>query len=314
MPIRIKTFMTLAVSGGLVFALGVALAWLWLGRGPRAAGPARSPALVLVSPLPGGAAIAPPLPAAPPARGSRGPWWQDEPGPSPNLPPATPRAGREPGGRLAIVIDDLGYNPVMPERLLALGMPLTFSIIPEQPYSREVAERVRRAGHAFLVHLPMEPLGYPGENPGAHALLLAMDERATRASLAEQLDSLPGALGANNHMGSAYTADPARMNIVQEMVAARGMLFLNSKTSSTPVPERVARARGFAYLERDVFLDHVRSEPAIRAQLAQAARLARAQGRAIAIGHPYPETLRVLRERLPALAREGVRLVSLSEL
>jgi hypothetical protein len=104
------------------------------------------------------------------------------------------------------------------------------------------------------------------------------------------------------------------MAIVQETLAARGLLFLNSKTTASHVPGEIARAQGYAYLERDVFLDNERSEAAIRAQLNRAIARARERGRAIAIGHPYRETLRVLSERLPRLAAEGVLLVPVSQL
>lgn len=310
---QLKSWMTAIVSAGLLLALGVAVP-LWIGGAlkPRAgadpAAPSGAPSLVLVSPLPGSREPVP----EPAGRHDREPKEQPS-----NPPPASPKRGERLGqgsARLAIVIDDLGYNLSAPTQLLSLNLPVTFSIVPQERYSREVAERVRRAGREFIVHLPMEPAGYPHDDPGPNALLLKMDDETLQARLTRHLDSLPGAHGASNHMGSAFTADSGRMAIVQETLARRGMLFLNSKTSATPVPEAIARARGYAYLERDVFLDNERSETAIRAQLDRAIARARENGQAVAIGHPYPETLRVLRERLPRLSAEGVLLVPISEL
>ena len=315
-----KAWMTAIASGAFLLALGVASALRWSGAlqpEPRQGLSAQGggPSLVLVSPLPAAHNTDPQRrmhadeatrpepdrieqPSNPPARRLR----------------AAPKDEGGSGARLAIVIDDLGYNLSVPNRLLALELPVTFSIIPQERYSREIAERVRRAGREFLIHLPMEPQDYPGEDPGPNALLLGLDEETLRVRLTAQLDSLPGALGANNHMGSAFTSDARRMEIVQATLAQRGLVFLNSKTSATHVPGEIARARGYAYLERDVFLDNERSEVAIRAQLDRAIARAREQGQAIAIGHPYPETLRVLRERLPRLSGEGVLLVPISEL
>jgi hypothetical protein len=312
---RFKFVMTLAVSAGLLISIGVALGAFWfspslrfaLRSGASADGPA--PALVVVNPLP-------PDPGSPrraptPALDRRAPDERPNPPPRSRKPKPLESQGQ---ARLAIVIDDLGYNLSVPERLLALGLPLTFSIIPGQAHSLEVARRVRQAGRDFLVHIPMEPAGYPSDDPGPNALLLRTDDERTRAQVEEQLDSLPGAVGANNHMGSAYTADMGKMGIVQEQIAARGLIFLNSKTGPTPVPAAIAHSRGYAYLERDVFLDNERSESAIRNQLSAAIHQARAHGHAIAIGHPYPETYRVLRERLPQLAQEGVILVPISRI
>ena len=95
---------------------------------------------------------------------------------------------------------------------------------------------VRGAGREFLLHLPMEPRDFPRTDPGPQALLLSLDERATAARIEHHLDGFPGAIGVNNHMGSAYTFDAGKMGLVQAAVARRGLLFLNSKTSASPVP------------------------------------------------------------------------------
>ncbi len=231
----------------------------------------------------------------------------------PNRPPLTPASKRWESGRLAIVIDDLGHNLAMPRRFLRLGLPLTYSILPDRPYSAEVAQLVSAAGRDYLIHVPMEPLDYPHANPGEDALLLKLDAAATSERLDHYLNALPGAIGVNNHMGSAYSFDAPKMAIVMESVARRGLFFLNSKTSASMVPAAIAREQGYAYLERDIFLDHVVEEAAIRSALEQALNRARVAGFAIAIGHPHPKTLRVLRQRFRGGRASGVRLVSLAE-
>ena len=65
---------------------------------------------------------------------------------------------------------------------------------------------------------------------------------------------------------------------------------------------------------RRVFLDDVATDAAVRAQLAELLRRARREGSAIAIGHPYSTTLAVLEEELPGLAKEGIRVVRVTEL
>ena len=334
----IKRYITVFVAGGLTAALALAVGLLWFGGTlplSRKSG-GYDPALAVVIPLPGRAAVdntaAAEITAVAPSRQpqtpmSEGPVPPPNPGrpekavdapaaPVANAPPVSTRPKRHPRepGRLAIVIDDLGHNLYQPRRLLALDQPLTFSILSARPHSSEVMNMVRRAGRDFLVHLPMEPLAFPRDNPGPRALLLSMDAQATRKLVRAHLESLPGAVGANNHMGSAYTDDLAKMRIVQELVAEHGLLFLNSKTTASPVPARIARDGGYPYLERDVFLDNERDVGAIGRQLARAVQRAKERGRAIAIGHPYSETVRVLRERLPRLHEHGVLLVPISQL
>ena len=224
-----------------------------------------------------------------------------------------PLAGHA-AARLAIVIDDLGNNLEWTERFLALRQPLTYSILPAVAATQASAARVRAAHGEYIVHMPMQPFDFPREDPGPEPLLLGQGMEATARRVREYLRELPDAVGASNHMGSAYTYDADRMQVVQTVLAEQRLFFLNSRTSATPVPEQVARQWGYRYLERDVFLDHDPAEAAIERAFRQAVRQAQRAGHAIAIGHPHPQTLRVLRRGLPRLAREGVTLVPLSAL
>ena len=216
--------------------------------------------------------------------------------------------------QLVIVIDDIGHNLPRARQFLKLNLPLTFSVLPGLKYSRRAAELIVAEGREFLVHLPMEPDDYPIVDPGPKPLLLAQGDAGIRERIGHYFARLPGAIGASNHMGSAYTRNAAKMRVVQSVLAARGGVFLNSLTSDSSVPRKIARANGFEYLERSIFLDNERDEGAIRHQLKRAIRLARREGSAIAIGHPYRETRRVLAARFPLSNAHDVRLVTLSAL
>ena len=78
-----------------------------------------------------------------------------------------------------------------------------------------------------------------------------------------------------------------------QAVKARGLFFLDSKTSPASKVEHVARAAGIKAGGRDIFLDDDQSEAAVRAQLTALAATAKRQGAAIAIGHPHVVTLRL---------------------
>ena len=106
--------------------------------------------------------------------------------------------------KIAILIDDIGYDPGALRRLLAIEAPLAFSVLPRIPHSRSSAEAVHRAGREVLLHLPMEPHGYPDRNPGAGLLFASMTAREIRKTLEEDMKSVPHAEGVNNHMGSKF--------------------------------------------------------------------------------------------------------------
>jgi polysaccharide deacetylase 2 family uncharacterized protein YibQ len=219
-----------------------------------------------------------------------------------------------PKGRVAIVIDDLGQDRRVARDFLGLEVPLSFSIIPFTPHSREVAREASRRGMDVLLHLPMEPKDYPEQNPGRAGLLTTMRKRQILSQLAKNLSDVPHVTGVNNHMGSKFTEDSERMRYVLEDLRRRGLFFLDSRTTPRTVGFRIAQELGLKSAERNVFLDNDRDVVRIKARIAELIDLSLKNGGAIGIGHPYPETLQAIREALPSLKENGVQLVPVSSL
>lgn len=214
------------------------------------------------------------------------------------------------GARVALVIDDLGRSLRDLETLGALGVPLSYAVLPFESQTPAVVAELRRQRREILLHLPMEPAN--GADPGPGALTRAMSRRqlvrGTRAALA----AVPGAVGVNNHMGSGLSADPRAMRTVLEEVAQRGLFFLDSRTSADTVAYQVAGTLGVPAAERQVFLDRDPSPEEITLQFHRLLTLARERGAAIAIGHPYPETLEVLAREVPRAVAKGYDVVPVS--
>ncbi len=218
-----------------------------------------------------------------------------------------------PAPLLAVVIDDIGRNRTEAIRFLELRVPVTLAILPHQPHSAEVATLARSRGREFLLHLPMEPQGYPSTNPGEGALLGGMSQARVKELIESALRAVPGAAGVNNHMGSRLTEQEQPMRWVMEELRGRGLYFLDSLTSPKSVAGSAAAQAGLAWARRDVFLDNVREESAVRDQFRRAVERAKTGGRAVAIGHGNEVTLRVLEEAEPLLRSAGVRVVPLRE-
>ena len=219
-----------------------------------------------------------------------------------------------PMARVAIVIDDMGWDLPMAQALLALDAPLSFAIMPQSPYQSATAEAVQRHGRDILLHLPMEPHGYPKVNPGPHALLSDMSSLELTAQLQVALQALPMAVGVNNHMGSRLTENSQIMRVVMRELQQRDLFFLDSRTSSHSQAYQVAREMGVRTGQRQVFLDHDVQPEQISHRLHQLINLARKHGRAIGIGHPYTETLHALQQLLPELHAAGIEIVPVSHL
>mgnify|MGYP006172334239 CR=1 FL=1 len=226
--------------------------------------------------------------------------------PLPNKPlPSPPRPA------IAIIIDDLGNQWGYSKRALEIKGDITLAILPFSPFGDRLAKLAEDQGREVILHAPMEPLAHPAWRDG---LRRNMTEQELRRSLTDMLDSLPTVRGVNNHMGSALTQERTPMDWVMHELAQRGLYFIDSRTSPRSQALLSAQQHAIPSARRDVFLDNIRNPAAIRTQFNTLIRLAHKRGRAIAIGHPYPETLTVLEQELSQLDDLGVRLVPASHL
>lgn len=215
--------------------------------------------------------------------------------------------------RLAIIIDDMGPDIKKLAELLEVKGQLTVAVMPNMRDSGRISSLASAKGLDVIMHMPMEPRELTEHNPGGGALLVAMSPEEIRMKVEDGMKTVPDAIGINNHMGSRFTEDERGMREVLKVVKRKDMLFVDSRTTSNSVAGRVARDLGVPSADRNVFLDNTRDVDYIKAQLKEAARLAKRGGSAIAIGHPYPETIKALREAVPALAADGVDVVGVSE-
>jgi polysaccharide deacetylase 2 family uncharacterized protein YibQ len=162
-----------------------------------------------------------------------------------------------------------------------------------------------------MVHVPMEP-DHPEASVPAGVLSVDLSPAEAAKRLDWALGRFDGFVGINNHMGSRFTADTGHMRPVLAELKRRGLLFVDSRTSSKTVAPGIARDLGLPFVGRDVFLDHEDDAAAIRARLREVEALARRQGYAVAIGHPRERTLAALKEWLPAASARGLMLVPVS--
>ncbi|HKH43536.1 MAG TPA: divergent polysaccharide deacetylase family protein [Thermoanaerobaculia bacterium] len=236
----------------------------------------------------------------------------------PSLPPEAPDAEPvEDGashlpGHVALVIDDLGERPEDLAPLLALGVPVTYAVLPYEERTNEVVAELRKHGVEMLLHLPMQPRN--GEDPGPGALTVDMDDDQLREATEAALRAVPGAVGVNNHMGSRLSEDERALAPVLQVLAGHGLFFLDSRTSAESVGYRTARSLGLPAAERQVFLDRDPSPEGVRTQFQRLLELSRTRGSAVAIGHPLPDTLQVLTDEVPKAREAGFVFVPVSDL
>jgi polysaccharide deacetylase 2 family uncharacterized protein YibQ len=215
-------------------------------------------------------------------------------------------------GKIAIVIDDWGYNLDTIEFVTHIHAPLTVSVLPNLPYSREIAHRLEALGFEVMLHLPMEP--HEKFRLEQNTIMSAMSAAEIRALIARALENVSQAKGVNNHMGSAATENIATMTSVLEEVKSRKLFFLDSMVTSKSVCSGLARKLHIPFTERDIFLDNKDDPGYIRQQLLRLKKKARMTGSAVGIGHDRKATLQAIKESIPLFEKEGLKFVFVSEL
>jgi polysaccharide deacetylase 2 family uncharacterized protein YibQ len=245
-------------------------------------------------------------PAAKPGRSGRA----YGPGPETTEPPSRPSGS----ARAVLVIDDTGGNlDLALDAARLLPQSVTFAVIPYLKDSEASARALHERGFAVILHAPMQPEDGQRWKPVRGEIDVGMAPSQVASALEGSLAEVPFAEGVNNHMGSRATRDGRLMEAVMNVLRARGLYFLDSRTTAGTVAYETARRAGVPCAQRAVFLDDVDKPDAIMAQLDVLGEKAMKEGEAVAIGHLRPNTLRVLSERIPYWERRGLRFVRLRE-
>ena len=232
------------------------------------------------------------------------------------VPPPIPKPPEDKEGlRASIVIDDLGEDYRAFKELVAMDIPFTYSVLPFRTHSVRIANEVSKKNGEVILHLPLEPWNSTNHAINHGTLLTSMDNDELQIELAKNLEAVPHLSGVSTHMGSKFTEDYAKMEIVLKAVKGKELYFLDSRTSDRTVGFTLAQMMHIKTAQRKLFIDNTQDKQAIVRQLQKIPRLAKKNGGSIvAIGHPYPSTIAALKSYVPQLQRQGVTVVPLSQL
>lgn len=213
---------------------------------------------------------------------------------------------------ISIIIDDMGYRYKHGKRALDLPANVTYSFLPYGPYSRKLATIANNKQKEIMLHIPMEADN--GKKLGPGGLTTTMPRDIFQLELKHTLTAIPNVKGMNNHMGSSLTRLKQPMQWLMQAFSKENKYFIDSRTTNDSVALKAARAHNIPSETRDVFIDHHLDEASINKQLEQLRAVAERNGTALAIGHPFPETLAVLEKWIPKMQQQGIKFVYVSEL
>ncbi len=216
--------------------------------------------------------------------------------------------------QVAIIIDDIGFDMAPLRELLRIDADITFAILPLVAHSREAAEVLHGANRETLLHLPMEPLSYPKEKPGDGALFTEMSDAEIVSQLEKNMACVPYASGVNNHMGSKFMADEEKLMPVFRQLKKKGLFFIDSRTTRSSKTLQVAEKINLTVASRRVFLDNDRDYHKIYKILMDVTETPAGGAPLIVIGHPYPETIRAIRDANKIFREKGISIIPVSKL
>lgn len=216
--------------------------------------------------------------------------------------------------RVAIIMDDLGGDMATARKLVKLGYPITFAVLPNAPKAFSTASFAHEKGCEVLIHIPMEPQRYPEADPGENALLVNQSAAEINRRFTGFMQRVPFAIGGNNHMGSRFTEQDAEMKIVLKRMKKEGLFFVDSLTTAKSVGYVTAKTMKMPVAVRDVFLDNVKDVDKIMRQIRHLADLAEKKGYAVGICHPYNETVDALKKADALFKERDIEMVYVSRM
>jgi polysaccharide deacetylase 2 family uncharacterized protein YibQ len=213
--------------------------------------------------------------------------------------------------KVAIIIDDVGYNLFLIREIAKIPIPLTWAFLPYTPYVKECLLEAQIHSIEIMLHLPLEPLD-PTRIPGPGLIRHDWSEAEIEAQLNRDLDAVPGAVGLNNHMGSLGTQDPHLMACLMRSIRKKNLFFIDSRTSPNSVAEQYALEYQVPFAKRRVFIDNDGDINSKKAALRELIKIALKDGSAIGIAHVKDGNAAVITEMLPEFTKAGIEFVLVS--
>lgn len=182
------------------------------------------------------------------------------------------------------------------------------------PYARDPSDwvvRARLAGHEVFIGLPMESANFPFEDAGPMALNTQRQLDQNMAVLTDLMALVPGYVGMVSKFGSKFGVAEGQLKPLFESMRDRGIMFVDSGESGSGAMTRIATEAKLPRALVNIQLDATPTSHEVHAKLARLGALARSQAVAVAMGDPYPTTIRELKKWL-ATQSDKLRLVPVS--
>ena len=221
-----------------------------------------------------------------------------------------PRVWTRPGSCL---VNGMGISQTGAQSAIeALPEDVTLAFAPYGSSLQRWIDKARGEGHEVLLQVPLEPDGFPEQNPGEHTLLVSTDRHANEQDLHWILARATGYAGVMNHMGARFTSEDDALLPFLGTIGERGLFYLDDGSSPSSLAHRAGDILQVPVLTGDVILDHRRSPAAIEGELAALEALARKNGLAVGIASAFPISVDVIARWAREASARGIVVVPAS--
>ena len=215
--------------------------------------------------------------------------------------------------KIAILLGGMGLNPKLTQRAIReLPGDVTFAFAPYGDDLQTQVNKARADGHEVLLQLPMEPIGYPANNPGPKTLLADAEKAANLESLHWHMSRFAGYTGITNYMGGRLLSTPSALKPVMAELSKRGLVYLEDASTALTVSEAIAKETRLSERRAQVVIDADPTPQSIAAALELLEGEARANGFAIGTGSGLEVTVDSVKAWAEQLQKKGILLVPVS--
>lgn len=207
---------------------------------------------------------------------------------------------------VALVVGGLGLNAVTTRAAIErLPAEVTLSFVPYAEGLQAWIDMARAQGHEVMIELPMEPTGYPDNDPGPYTLLSSGGADDVEAKLDWLLGRATGYFGVTNYLGDRFAASDEGMGAMLAVLRQRGVAFLDDGSMRR-------KPGAFARASADRIIDEQQSPAAIMGQLNALEAAAKTRGAALGTGFSYPVTVEAAARWAAGLEARGLQLAPAS--
>ena len=221
------------------------------------------------------------------------------------------RADRKP--RIALIISNLGLsNTYTKAALELLPEDITLSFSHVAPRLKNWVREARQKGHEILLDIPMEPIGFPKNDPGRATLLTSSNEVENLNRLEHIMKQAGGYVGLLGTQGTKFMLHSETLLPVLRSIKQRGLIYVDSRSTSRSLGPDLASSIQLPKAFNNVFVDKEPSQEKIKNKLDELERIALERRFAVGIAQPLPITIEILSQWTKRLETKQIALAPIT--